>query len=281
MADPDPGLLDQFRRLLDLGRAMPLQAVSGRRYRVTGALESGRSSRILKGRSETGRRVAIKRFHPHLLAIPHVAERVRGEVARAAVTLHGRLVPALDYGEDEAGPFLVLERLEVVPLESVFERAPLLPAESLRLARELAHLLDELWSRRLVEGAFSPRRMFLRKDGTLLAKGCSGADYRWLTETVAPEPSASVRDHWPAPEQLMGAPGDTRSHLYSLGLILERLHLPMPLDLDHLEEMGLRPPVDGVLRPALDRLLEPDPDLRLDSTGDLLRLLDDLERHLA
>lgn len=281
MADSDPGLLDQLRRLLDLGRSSPLLAVSGRRYRVTGTIAAGRSSRILKGRTEEGRRVAIKRFHPQVVLVPHVVERLRGDVVRATVTVHGRLVPALDYGEDEGGPFLVLDRLEVAPLEAVFERAPLLPDEILRLARELTMLMDELWSTGLMEGAFSPRRMFIRRDGTLLAKACSGADYRWLTEPLVPESAATVREHWPAPEQLLGAPGDTRSHLYSLGLILERLHLPMTQDLDLMEHSGRRTPVEGVLRPVLDRLLEPDPDARLASTGELLRLLDDLGRRLG
>lgn len=281
MADSDPGLMDQLRRLLDLGRSNPLLAVSGRRYRVTGNLAMGRSSRILKGRTEEGRRVAIKRFHPQLVLVPHVVQRVRGEVVRATVTRHGRLVPALDYGEDEGGPFLVLDRLDMAPLETVFERAPFLQDEILRLARELTLLLDELWTTGLVEGAFTPRRMFLRGDGTLLAKACSGADYRWLTEPLVPEAAATVRDHWPAPEQLLGSSGDTRSHLYSLGLILERLHLPMPPELDPLEHSGRRTPVEGVLRPVLDRLLEPDPDARLGSTGELLRLLDDLERRLV
>lgn len=277
MSDP---LLDQFRRLL--GRSESVLGVSGRRYRVTAPLAVGRSSRLWKARDEEGRRLALKRFHPAVVARPRARERIRAEVARATATAHGRLVPVVDGGEDAEGPFLVMERLELIPLESVFLQAPLEPRELVRLGRELACLLDELWTPGLVEGAFSPRRLFVRRDdGRLLAKRCSGADYRWLADALVPESAATVRDHWPAPEQLLGGPGDERSRLYSLGLILERCHSPRLEEYDPLDEEGLRPPEDAGFRILLDRLLEPDPEARLASTGDLLRLLGDLERRLG
>src|SRR5262245_34423797 len=67
-----------------------------------------------EGRFE--RLYAMKRLHPHFVVDPSVRSMFVDEARVAGLVRHPNLVAVLDVGEDEVGPFLVMDYVEGVSL---------------------------------------------------------------------------------------------------------------------------------------------------------------------
>lgn len=129
-------------------------------------------------------------------------------------------------GEDEAGPYLILERVRGVSLEEVAARAPLPPEEVARLGSLLAAALHALHRQNVVHHDLTPSHVLLSPDAAgravLIDFGlaCHGA----LPDLAASEGGGALGTPATiAPEQVLGVRGDPRSDLYAAGAILYRL----------------------------------------------------------
>ena len=86
--------------------------VLARRYRIESALGSGTSATVYAAWDVVlQRRVAIKVLHPGLAGDGSFLRRFRYEAQSAAALTHPHVLSVYDWGEDERGPFLVLEYL--------------------------------------------------------------------------------------------------------------------------------------------------------------------------
>src|SRR5271166_6264249 len=86
--------------------------VVGGRYRLLAPVGAGASSQVFEA-SDTrlGRRVAVKLLHPMLAADGAFLRRFRAEARLAASLDHPHVMRVFDWGEEESGPYLVLEFL--------------------------------------------------------------------------------------------------------------------------------------------------------------------------
>ena len=82
------------------------------RYRIESALGSGASATVYAAWDVVlQRRVAIKVLHPGLAGDGSFLRRFRYEAQSAAALTHPHVLAVYDWGEDDPGPFLVLEYL--------------------------------------------------------------------------------------------------------------------------------------------------------------------------
>src|SRR5579863_8765414 len=82
------------------------------RYRIESALGSGASANVYAAFDTTlQRRVAVKVLHPALAADAAFLRRFRAEAQAAAALAHVNVLAVHDWGQDDQGPFLVLEFL--------------------------------------------------------------------------------------------------------------------------------------------------------------------------
>ena len=82
------------------------------RYRIESVLGTGASAHVFCARDVTlRRRVAIKLLHPALTSDSSFLRRFGAEAQSAAALTHPHVLAVYDWGEDDSGPFLVLELL--------------------------------------------------------------------------------------------------------------------------------------------------------------------------
>lgn len=180
----------------------------------------------------------FERLHAMKRLLPQYRndEQLRGmflEEARLAGLLrHVNIVSVLDVGEDEDGPFLLMDYVEGVSLGEFLKhhakRAELLPVQTcLKIGAQIAaglHAAHELRSVSgeplcLVHRDVSPQNVLLGADGIVrltdfgIAKALGRA-----TATVAGVLKGKYG--YMSPEQLRCEPIDRRSDLFSLGVIL-------------------------------------------------------------
>ena len=228
--------------------------------------------------------VAFKVIRPDLKNDPEFVQRFLHE-ARAAASLKGEHIAHVhDVGQLESGePYLVMEHLEGMGLESFVRERGLLPeSEAVKLVREACAGLGEAHAMMLVHRDIKLANLFLvrRTDGSSLLKvldfGISkhfSSSARGLTN-----PERSLGSPWyMSPEQMMNASEvDQRTDVWSLGVVLfELLTGEHPFDGDTVPEVcgkvltAPAPPLrkwkadaDAKLEAVVSWCLEKDPENR-------------------
>jgi serine/threonine-protein kinase len=66
---------------------------------------------------------AIKRLHPHLASDPEFRAMFLDEARIAGLIHHPNVVGVIDVGEDDQGPFLVMDYVDGLPLANLAARA--------------------------------------------------------------------------------------------------------------------------------------------------------------
>ena len=201
------------------------------------------------------RAFAVKRLHPALRGDPEALRRFVDEASLAAELRHPNVVSVLDVGHDAMGPFIVMELVHGLSLREV-SSAELPPQLALRILTGVAEALRAAHAHDLAHRDVSPGNVLVGFDGTVrlidfgLARAVQDERSRELLRgTVG----------YMSPEQLRFEAVDTRTDLFSLGVLaFECL-------------TGERLYGDADARIAARRILdEPPPDLRAGrpETGD-------------
>jgi serine/threonine protein kinase len=173
-----------------------------------------------------GKRVAIKRFHPHLAANPDSLARFVGEGRAIAQVRHAHVVEVFDLDEEDGAPYLVMELLEGCTLaERIAHGAALSLVETVDLALPLVSALSAAHAAGVVHRDVKPSNVFLRR--ALLSEPCivdfgvskhaSHAAVEELTQ------SGTLVGSYPyfSPEHTRGAKNVTaQSDQYSLAVVL-------------------------------------------------------------
>jgi nucleotide-binding universal stress UspA family protein len=124
-------------------------------------------------------------------------------------------------GEDDAGPWLVIEHIDGESLADTALRAPLPADEVARLGTRLADALHALHRQNVVHQDLTPAHVILRADGIVVLIDFGLACHGGLPDLAAAESDGPLgTPAIIAPEQLLGVRGDPRSDLYAIGAIL-------------------------------------------------------------
>lgn len=246
---------------------------------------------------------AVKRLLPELRADQRQRQMFLEEARIAGSLQHPNVVPVLDVGEDEDGPFLVMEYVDGVSLGALLKtlrrRGQLLSiAQVLLIARDIVHGLDAAHratspageALKIVHRDISPQNVLVdfqaraRVTDFGIARA-TGRDHKTQTGIL------KGKLGYMSPEQLRFRPVDQRSDLFSFGVVLYemaagiRLYPPgedgasgaraildePPPDLGHEREDA----PSGLVRLVLDLLMK-DPDARSQTAADVCVELDAL-----
>lgn len=249
-------------------------------YRVIEPLGSGAMGDVYKAADERmfGRAVALKVLSERLSSHPAARERFKREVEVASRLEHPNIVVIHDRGETAGRPWFVMEFLDGIDLSQAIRDADARAlTQRLDLARQLCSAVGFAHRHGIVHRDIKPGNvMLVRRSGSEIAKlvdfGIVRLERSSLTR-AATQPGTYM---YMAPEQLRNDAVDTRSDLFSLGIVLyEMLTGRHPFDAPSeplvagriLTEDPLPPRVlDAKLPPALDsvllRMLDKDPEQR-------------------
>jgi len=195
--------------------------VLGGRYRLVSPLGVGASAQVFLAEDVSLRRhVAVKVLQPALAADQGFLKRFRAEARSAAALNHPHIARVFDWGEDEGGPYLVLEYLGGGSLLDLLERGVRLSVSQATLvAAQAARGLAHAHARGLVHRDVKPANLLFDDEGRLRVADFGVA--RALAEGAWTEPvGVGVGTaRYAAPEQAQGLVLDGRADVYALALV--------------------------------------------------------------
>lgn len=195
----------------------------GRRYRATEKIGSGGMADVYKAVDEVlGRTVAVKVLHAQYASDAAFIARFRQEAQAAANLSHPGIVNIYDWGKDDSTYYIVMEFVHGADLKSlVTEKGALDPLKVAEYGAQACAALSVAHGYDIIHRDIKPHNIVLTPDGTIKVMdfGIARAGNTQMTQTGSVLGTA----HYVSPEQAQGRTLDTRTDLYSLGVVLYEL----------------------------------------------------------
>ena len=201
-------------------------------YEILGKLGAGGMGVVFRAWDDRlHREVAVKLLHDEFQA-PGMRQRFLLEARAASALNHPHICTIFDMGEQDGEPFLVMENLEGITLKERILQGACFSEEIVRFGTEIAEALSAAHAKGIVHRDIKPANIFLhgRSEGSRQVKVLdfglakvsmalrSGRDSRALELTSAGSTVGTLA--YMSPEQARGESLDTRSDLFSLGIVM-------------------------------------------------------------
>ena len=249
----------------------------GDRYEIGEVIGRGGMAEVHEGRDlRLGRRVAVKILRPDLAKDPTFQARFRREAQSAAALNHPNIVAVYDTGEDTLTspdgqqvvvPYIVMEYVDGMTLRQLLASGRrLLPERALEISAGILSALDYAHRHGIVHRDIKPANVMLTRTGDVkvmdfgIARAMNDSGST-MTATSAVMGTAQYL----SPEQARGEVVDSRSDLYSAGVLLYELltgkppftgDSPVSIAYQHVSEMPVPPSqVDTGVSPEIDAVV--------------------------
>jgi len=273
-------------------------------YEILGPLGAGGMGEVYRARdSRLGREVALKVLPASFSGDDDRLRRFEQEARAVAALNHPNILAIHDIGDEAGAPFIVSELLEGHSLRAELEQGPISARKASDYAAQIAQGLAAAHDKGVVHRDLKPENIFLTKEGRVkildfglakLAPNARGgrAESDGLTLTSSPTEAGMVMGTagYMAPEQVRGAPIDSRTDIFAFGAVLYEMISGKrafrrdttaetmtailkeePPDLSELSQ-----PVSPGLERIVRRCLEKQPEQRFQSAKDLAFALEAL-----
>jgi serine/threonine protein kinase len=269
------------------------------KVRIDSLIARGGMAAVFLGEHITLQRpMAVKILHDHLADDPDLLARFKAEAQSVAALRHPNIVQVTDFDVFEGRPYFAMEYVRGVTLAKYLTdlhlRKKRLRAETItRLMTPLASALDYAHARGIIHRDVKPANIILRQGNQQILPGrpipldvepvltdfgvarIRDATTHTATGTILGTPA------YMSPEQVAGKLIDSRSDIYSLGIILYEMlagrppfvsehDTPVSILMKHLDEPHPPlPPVHSSLQFVVDNALAKDPNDRYSTAGEL------------
>ena len=202
-------------------------------YRIVEQLGAGGMGVVFKAQDSRLERAVALKFLPEKLAqSPQALDRFRREARAASALNHPGICTIYDIGEQDGHPFIAMEFIDGETLRSHIHGHPLPLDELLELGIEIADALEAAHAEGIIHRDIKPANIFVTKRGRakvldfglakLVPKGITTgddseadqSDSNSIVGIISGTPS------YMSPEQVRGDGLDSRTDIFSLGLVL-------------------------------------------------------------
>ena len=197
------------------------------RYEILEQIGHGGIGRVQRAYDhKMGRPVAIKRILTKTGDASHLAEATKqmvSEIGALSSLQHPNIVTVFDVGEDEDGPFVLMELLDGQNLDEIAENAPLTWHDFKRVAMQALEALIAAHDLEMIHSDLKPPNIMLSwmPSGNFQVKivdfGLAKLIHSQSREEIENAESVFGSVFFMPPEQFERKPLDARSDLYSLG----------------------------------------------------------------
>ena len=259
----------------------------GNRYEIIEKIGNGGMAMVYKAKDQVlNRFVAIKILRDEFTTDEEFIKRFSIEAQSAASITHPNIVSVYDVGNEGNLYYIVMELIKGKTLkEIIIEEGGALPWKwSTNIAIQIAAALETAHKNNIVHRDIKPHNIIITEDGIAkvtdfgIAKAVSNSTITAFGSTIG-----SV--HYFSPEHAKGGFTDSKSDLYSLGVVMyEMLTGRVPFDADtpvsvalkHMQEEPVAPKelntkIPLSLNDIILKAMRKDPTLRYQSATEMLR----------
>jgi serine/threonine protein kinase/beta-lactam-binding protein with PASTA domain len=195
------------------------------RYELLHEIASGGMATIYAALdTRLDRKVAVKIMHPHLAGDEKFVNRFIREAKAAAALSHPNIVAVQDQGWNQGGipaVFLVMELVEGNTLRDyLFERGSLSPAEAVQYLIPVLSALEAAHKIGIVHRDLKPENILISSSGRIKVADFGLAHGELIGHTLTADSSVILGSvSYLSPEQVQRGVADSRSDVYSMGII--------------------------------------------------------------
>lgn len=209
------------------------------------------------------RKVALKMLRAEYVNDANFIKRFRHEAKAVAKLSHPNVVNIYDIGQEGNYQYLVMEDVEGTNLKDLIEKKGRLElVETLGLAKQILAALAVAHKNNIIHCDIKPHNILLTRDMQVkvtdfgIARAISSATTMTITDTIVGS------THYFSPEQARGADIETRSDLYSLGIVIYEMltgvvpfwgDSPISVALKHIQEL---PKLPSLINPEIPKNVE-------------------------
>ncbi len=271
------------------------------RYQLMEIVGEGAMARVYKAHDpEISRTLAVKLLKPHLASDDNYRARFLREAKGAGVLSHPNIVTIYDAGIDDGHPYIAEEFVEGMTLADAMRSGRQFSTrEIVEIGIQLARALDYAHRKGIVHRDVKPGNVMLVANTTTVKVadfGICRIDAAGETDLTQHTQLGDVlgTPNYMSPEQVMGQKVDSRSDLFSAGVVLYKLLTGvLPFEGDSIITVAvkiaqsepptiekLRPDVPVSLRRVVDRALRKQPEKRYQSGEDMAQALIGVAREM-
>ena len=201
-------------------------------YEIVSPLGAGGMGEVYRARdTRLGREVALKILPAEVAADPGRQQRFEQEARAVSALNHPNIVSVHDIGAENGVSFMVTELVDGETLRALIARGPVSVRKLIEVAAQIADGLAAAHAAGIVHRDLKPENIMLTRDGRVkildfgLAKQTAPVSPNDATLTMGPTETGTIIGTvgYMSPEQVRGATLDSRSDLFSFGVILHEM----------------------------------------------------------
>ena len=262
------------------------------RYEILEVIGTGGMAVVYKARCHRlNRLVAVKILRDDYCQDEEFRHRFHAESQAVASMSHPNIVSVYDVSTSPEADYIVMELIDGISLKQYMEKKGVLNwKETLHFAIQIGKALEHAHSRGVVHRDIKPHNVMVLKNGSVKVADFGIARLMSKGNTLTKEALGSV--HYISPEQAKGGRVDSRSDIYSLGVVMYEMmtgrppydgESPVAVAIKHINggaamPSSLNPNIPGGLEQIIMKSMENDPADRYASAAAMLCDMDEFRK---